>query len=970
MKNLVTNFILAALLIISSPLFAQSGVGKLNGKIVDAQTKEPLIGANVVVVNTNLGAASNVNGEYFILNVPPGTYNIKVSYVGYSPRLITDVRIVAGITFELNAELSTGLELKVVEVTGKKFFEEKSTNTTKVFDASEIEKLPVKGVEQLASLQSGVVMADGSGGVAGNATINVRGGRGSEVLYIVDGVPQNDIFTGSNYSQVSNAAIEQISFQIGGYEAKYGQAQSGVINVTTKTGAPTYSLYVDGMTSTLTDNYGYNLYTMNLSGPIIPGNKDHTIFLSAERGWFLDATPSAVGVSFNSNVTYSSPVLPNNSADSWKFSGKTNSNFGDFNVRLGANINLRDARAFSLAYAKNDANHNALTKMGNYSFSGKISQNISSNSFWNLNLGYKYYRTETGDGVWFNNLPAYGDSAMNAAIGASFYANGKNNPGLPANGVRQAMDYYGIFYANGRTYGTYSKNENQTLNLDVDFTSQVQNHLIEIGGGVNYNILRNFAIFPAGLASNNLQGYSKATQFYSMNPSLFGYDITGTNQTSGDGYSNLILQGDTTATRVQTSFAPKKPVIAYAYMQDRFELNDIVLNVGLRADYFDTQGQEVSNPDMPFIPSTTDPSGYQLVTNKKKPEFYLSPRIGLGFPITATTVFHAQYGKFIQEPPLNYLYFAPTDVTVLETDAMREVNVGNINSEVTTQYEIGFRHVLGDIAALNITAFYKNTEGLLDYTPVLFQRSVGGQTLTYYTYMNTDFGTVKGLAFTLDVTRFSFFDFSLNYTYALAEGTGSSTSASYVAAFRNIGAEIPKVIAPLDFDQRHTGTINLGFYVPKEQFGILEMVNANVLISFNSGRPYTPLLVQHILATGDNTQYGDTKGYVNSAYAPGNFRVDFKLEKSFSLMNNLAITPYVWVENLFNTINAVNVYRSTGSPYTSGWLSTQEGIAATSGTGGNLIAADYMSLERNPANFGIPRLIRLGLKLNFSNISL
>jgi hypothetical protein len=354
MKNLVTNFILAALLIISSPLFAQSGVGKLNGKIVDAQTKEPLIGANVVVVNTNLGAATNVNGEYFILNVPPGTYNIKVSYVGYSPRLITDVRIVAGITFELDAELSTGLELKVVEVTGKKFFEEKSTNTTKVFDASEIDKLPVKGVEQLAGLQSGVVISDGSGGAAQNATINVRGGRGSEVLYIVDGVPQNDIYSGNNYAQISNASIEQISFQIGGYEAKYGQAQSGVINVTTKTGEPTYSLYVDGMTSTLTDDYGYNLYTMNLSGPIIPGNKDHTIFLSAERGWFLDGNPSAVGVSFNSDVKYSSNVLPNNSDNSWKFSGKTNSNFGDFNVRLGANINLLDSRSFRLAYAKNN----------------------------------------------------------------------------------------------------------------------------------------------------------------------------------------------------------------------------------------------------------------------------------------------------------------------------------------------------------------------------------------------------------------------------------------------------------------------------------------------------------------------------------------------------------------------------------------------------------------------------------------
>jgi outer membrane receptor protein involved in Fe transport len=965
MKNLVTNLLLAALLIMSSPLFGQSGVGKLSGKVIDAATKEPLIGASVVIVNSNLGAATNVSGEYFILNIPPGTYTVRVSYVGYSPKQVTDVRVVQGITFQLNVELASGLELNVVEITGKKFFEEKSTNTTKVFDANEIDKLPVKGVEQLASLQSGVVMADGSGGASGNATINVRGGRGGEVLYIVDGVAQNNLYTGSNYSQVSNAAIEQISFEIGGYEAKYGQAESGIINVTTKNGDPFYSLFVDGMTSTLTDKYGYNLYTMNLSGPIIPGNKDHTIFLSAERGWSLDGSPRAIGVSFNSDVVNSSDYLPNNSAGVWRFTGKTNSNFGDFNLRLGTNINLNDYQSFSMSYAKNNSIHNALTKQGNYSFFGKISQNISTNSFWNINLGYKYYKSETGDGVWFDNLYAYGNSAMNAAIGAHNYVNGAYVPGLPANGVRLSMDKYNIFYEKGRTLLSYTKNEDQSLTMDAEFTSQIDKHLFELGGGVNYNILRNYSIAPAGLSSDNESGLTQTAQFYNQQPSLFGYDITGQNHTSSNGYETLTVDElGNKVTNAQTSFAPKKPVIAYAYLQDRFELNDIVLNLGLRADYFDTQGDKVANPELPF-----NQNG-QLVLEKKKPEFYLSPRIGLGFPITATTVFHAQYGKFIQEPSLNLLYFAPTDVTVLQNDASRTVTVGSLNSEVTTQYEVGFRHVLGDIAALNITAFYKNTEGLINTAPIFFQRQIGGQVLSYYTYTNTDFGTVKGLALSLDISRISYFDLSLNYTYSLAEGTGSSTSSSYVSAFRNLGSEIPKVIAPLDYDQRHTGTINMGFNIPKGQLGILETISANVLVSFTSGRPYTPLLVQHLLATGDNTQYGDTKGYINSSYGPGTFRVDLKLEKSFSLMNNLAITPYVWIQNLFDAINVVNVWRSTGDPYTTGWLSTAEGRAATSVTNGNLIAQDYMSLERDPNNFGIPRLIRLGLKLNFSNISL
>jgi hypothetical protein len=969
MKNLVTNVIFTALLVFLSPqLFGQAGVGKLNGKITDSQNREALIGANVIIVNTNLGAATNTNGEYFILNVPPGTYTVKISYVGYTPKQINDVRIVAGITYQLDASLTTGLELNAIVVSEKKFFEEKSTNTTKVLDASEIDKLPVKGVEQLVGLQSGVVIQDGSGGVSGNAVINVRGGRGSEVLYIVDGVPQNDVYTGSNFAQVSNASIEQISFEIGGYEAKYGQAESGVVNVTTKTGDPTYAFYADGMTSALTDDYGYNLYTMTLSGPIIPGITNHTIFLSAERGWFLDGDPHAIGVSFNSAPGYkgySSDVLPNNSSGTWKFSGKTNSSIGDFNVRLGANINTRKYYSFSLAYAKQNAMHNALTELGNYSYSAKISQNISSNSFWDLNVGYKYYKTETGDGIWFNNLFAYGNNAMNAAIGARYFQDGSYHAGLPdGDGNRVSFDQYGIFYEQGRTYGAYSKQENQTLNLDLNFTSQVENHLFEIGGGLNYNILRSFFLsLPYKLASPVYAGLNNTAIFYAMAPSVFGYDITGSNWTSRDAYTANLPSISGPVSSAQTSFAPKKPIISYAYIQDRFELNDLVLNLGLRADYFDTQADMVADPQMPF-------NGSQLVLKRKKPEFYVSPRIGLGFPITANTVFHAQYGKFIQEPPLDNAYFANSDLYPLLNTSQRVVNVGDINSEVTTQYEIGFRQVLGDIAGLNITAFYKNTEGLINTAPIFFQRSDGGQTLTYYTPSNTDFGTVKGLAVIIDVSRISYFDLSVNYTYALAEGTGSSTSSSFVSAFRNVGSEIPKVIAPLDFDQRHTGTINLGFSVPKGQLGIFELIDLNVLVSFNSGRPYTPLAVQHITADGDNTQYGDTKGYVNSAYGPGNFRVDMKLEKSFTLINNMLLTPYVWIENLFNAVNPVTVYRSTGDPYTTGWLSTQEGIATAQGENGAIKAADYMSLERDPFNFGIPRLIRLGVKINFSNISL
>ncbi len=297
----------------------------------------------LLLYNSDLGAATNVEGDYFILNITPGTYSIKVSYVGYAPRTVEGVRIVAGITYKLNVELSTDFSLPEIVVEDKKFFEEKATNTIKVVDANQISKLPVRGVAQIASLQSGVVMQEGSGGTDGNAAINIRGGRSSEVLYIIDGIPQNNLYNRSSVAQVSNDAIEQISFQVGGYEAKYGQAQSGIINVTTKSGNPYYNISADVVSSSFTDDYGYNLYSGTLSGPIIPGLNNHTIFLSGERGWFKDSDPSAVPIEFynledGQYVKHSYSTHPNNAANVWRISGRTNDRFRKLYSKLRSDI--------------------------------------------------------------------------------------------------------------------------------------------------------------------------------------------------------------------------------------------------------------------------------------------------------------------------------------------------------------------------------------------------------------------------------------------------------------------------------------------------------------------------------------------------------------------------------------------------------------------------------------------------------
>ena len=983
MKKNSTNLLAALVfLIISTTTFAQTGVGKMSGKIIDADTKEPLIGANIILLNTNLGAATDIEGNYFILNITPGTYEVKFSYVGYAPKTIQEVRVVANITYELNVELSTDFTLPEIIVVDKKFFEEKATNTVKVIDSEQISRLPVRGVQNLASLQSGVVIQEGDGGEGGNAELNVRGGRGSEVLYIVDGVPQNNLYNRGTVSQVSNVAIDQISFQVGGYEAKYGQSQSGIVNVTTKSGQPYYNLYIDAQSSDFlkTDDYGSNLYSGSISGPIIPGIPEHTIFLSGERGWYKDADPPAVPLEFytlENGTILDEPIvvntIPNNPSGVWRFSGKLNSRFGTWNVQLSALVNNRiskDSKSnTSVRLYKNASQFIEEIDEANSSFSARVSQTVSNSTFWNLNLGYRLFDYQRYNPFLKGpeNQILYGDSLWWADQSGM-------NVTLLGNGLRTStIDENGVYRPYGYARNLFQQREDESFSADFDLTSQIDNHLLEFGAGVSQHTVRGYGNF-AYLVANIDPTQPDYIRFAQNQPFVFGYDVTGTRKTTSDDPASLdwFANPDIGSHPSMAEFLrPAKPLIGYVYLQDRFELEDLVLNLGVRMDYFDLKSHELINPlseqgnPLPYA-GGLDPNKFDIGDFRiKDVEVEFSPRIGIGFPVTEATVFHAQYGRFIQIPELNNMYGGPFDYNQYITMSPQSGFNGGLISEETIQYEVGFRQLLGANSALNLSAFYKNTKSLVNVENSKYQRSDGGEVINAIGPANSDFGTIKGFAFSFDVTRLSYFSVSLQYTFSIAEGTGSATNSSQTAVFRNLDNLPPKVIAPLDFDQRHTAIGIIDFFVPEGELGFFELFNANAIFSFNSGRPYTPVDQWNIL--GDNGLVADNTGYINSAFTPSTFRIDLKVEKGFPI-GNFYITPYVWIENLLDTDNAVGVWRSTGSPYTTGWLNDPDSQGTQESVGPGY-ALDYSTLEKDPRNFGIPRLIKLGLKLNFDRIS-
>lgn len=922
--------LLGVLLLLAAPLSLSAGTtGKIAGKVIDKETGDPLPGANVTVVGTTLGGATDINGDFFVLNVPPGTYELEASFIGYNKTRIKNVRVVADLTQELNfalvAEALAAEELVIIAE--RPVFEKNATNTVRVVDSEELSKLPVRGASSAVALQAGVVSAEGSGGVDNNATVNIRGGRGNETAYYVDGVLQNDILFGSNSGQISNEAIEQVSMQVGGFDAKYGNAQSGVINVTTKRGADRYQYGAEVVTSEATDDYGYNIYNVSMAGPLLPGNTNHSFFALYERNYFADGNPTAISTRIRS-VGIDSPTLLNNASDLHRWTVKTTHNFGsNFRMVLTGNGSMRNARGYTHSYAKNNSHHNPLTKDDNYAYSLRGTYTIGANSFLNVTAISRRIDNTNGDGVFFDDVEAYGDPTKNQELA---------DAGLQA-GERVGRDPVNVFFDKGRVSNGFTKYQVFNNGLNADFTSQIGKHLLEVGAAYTQYKLRYWGIAPVGLAS--AQGTDEERYLaQSVGATYYGFTPTG-------------KKNDDTA---------KEPIEASFYVQDKIELGDLVLNLGARLDYWDAKGEQLRDRANPYgFGNDQEFDDADFVANES--EVFISPRIGIGFPVSDNTIFHAQYGRFVQHPRLIDMYWSRNRFNRLLNDDNFTILVGDLESEQTIQYEAGLRKTIGDKVAVDATLFYKDVKGLVNRTQVRFQK--GASEGIYLTNTNTDFGTVKGIALKVDVRRTNYVALAFDYTLSLAEGTGSSQGSSAIAAFRNPDGDIPKVTAPLNFDQRHTLTANLDFRVPEGEAGLLGGFGANALVTLNSGRPYTPLELQNVLASATN--FGDTRGYVNSAYGPGSFRIDLKIDRRFE-MGRMSLLPYLEIQNLTDRDNVLTVFRSNGDEFTTGWLQTAEGKAAVAGAADpDTFISDYGDFERNPGRFGIPRQVRLGLKVNF-----
>jgi len=942
------------LLIIITVLLASQNItlagtkGKVAGRVTDTSSGEPLPFVNVIIMGTNLGAATDIDGYYTILNVTPGRYTIKASAIGYNNVSVQDVGVSIDLTTTIDFQLtpeSVELQEEVVVVATKPLIRQDLTSSTSIVGDDVISQLPVTDISDVLQLQAGVVVSDGK--------IHIRGGRSNQVAYQIDGVPVTDVYDGSNLVNVNQNAVQELQVISGAFNAEYGQAQSGVVNLVTKDGNNDFKFNVQVFTgdyvSNRTEIYD-NIDNINpvairnfegsISGPVV---QDNLFFYVNGRYYFNSGslygrrdfliTDRAVEDPITQEYTFvrneeRASYLP---SEMRKYGESVSMNDdervygqGKFTYRLFQGLkvsynyildrrNYHDYRHFYKLTPDNNLNR------FNKSYTNILAFNhaVSSSSFYTLNLSYTFkdYRHYLFEEIYTGNPNKPTNYEDNSTVTTPPYSFGV--------GGTDAGDDSDRFTRNTGSYAAkldWSTQLNQEINL-------------QFGG--------NFA---------------RHTMYYEKINLVPMVDENGQRVTP----YNVSIPLKTT-TNFDTYL--HEPYEGSAYVQSKFEAFNLIFNLGVRFDYFEPDGVILSDPTDPniFNPlkpnnrfNDTNGNGIQdegeatkTVADREKywyknasAKTQISPRVGLAFPISDKGVIHFSYGHFQQLPRYTFLYENP--------QFKLDVNSGNaglfgntdLEPQTTVKGELGLQQQIGTDMAVDLTVFFedfRNLTGTQTEEIVVF-----GGAQSYSQYANTDFGFSRGFVIKFTKRFSGGLAANIDYTFSDTKGNSSDPADSRNAI---LGGALPETfIAPLSWDQTHTLNLSLA-YSQARDWGF------SLIGNFFTGQPYTP-------EVNKNTRVTQNAFPRNSDRKPTIFNMDLRVYKDIEISNTL-LTVFLKVINLFDSENPVNVYNDSGDPFFTFAKLEAQRINATE------YNTNLDKFYTDPTYFSEPRRVEIGFSFNY-----
>ena len=897
------------ILIISSQIFAGS-TGKIAGKVTETETGEPLIGINVIVMGTSQGAATNTDGSYIINNIEPGVYSLSFSGVGYQKKIVNNVRVSSDFTTRIDINLqSEAVSMNVIVVEAEKPLIRKDlTSSQTTVDDAQIKSLPVEGISQILSLQAGITR--GSGG-----ELHIRGGRSTEIAYNVNGVSAINPYDFGRTVQISTNAVQELSVVSGTFNAEYGNALSGVVNTITKEGSSKYkgtlSYYTGDHLSKHSDVFfninkispwNNQVFEGTFGGPFPLFEDNFSFFLSGrfnrDKGYLYGIREHTIYDSLSRD-----PVLANVYRIASTGDGQIVSMNPSEDLNLTAKLTYKPISNvkinYDVVYSKSnyqsyahDYKYNPDANYHRYQWglinSLEYRHAVSSSTFFSLKGSYSIYDFKR---YLFPLLDSNGNEVS--------FNPGKSLSGLHADPRYQPVDksnsYSSYTFVAGGTQPEHFYQRSFTTEIRFDLTSQITNqHEVKLGlknkwdtmDFVYFTVLRDRTKYltPTIPDAVNQKG---SIDIYSRSPKQFS-----------------------------------------AYLQDKMEFESMILNAGVRLDYF--KANAVYAPD-PFKPTEN------LIQAEGK--WTLSPRLGISFPITDKGIIHFSYGHFYQLPPFRFLYSNPEFEDIA---ALPVYGNANLNPERTVTYEIGLQQQLSETTAFNITGFYKDVRDLLASQQIRISTNS-----IYQKYVNKDYGNIKGITFSLTKRKLpgSLLGASLDYTFQVAEGNETGADAFFIDL--QSGRQSEKVPVPLDWDQAHTlnGVIT---------FGNEKDWNLTLTATLTTGLPYSPRLYEQQIYLRSNSERKPV--YANA---------DLLFDKSFSFFDNTIFTLFIKVFNLFDTQNERFVYDDTGRA-TYYLEQTQGGPEAT-----NAISLIYPAIKsateyfNRPNYYSAPREVRLGFTFEF-----